>query len=1089
VEYRVLGPLEARDGDGPIPLGGEKQRALLALLLINPNRVVARARLVDELWGDDPPPTAVGTVQVYVSRLRKILPKGALETRPPGYRLSVEPGALDVARFEQLLSSARGADARDAAALLREALSLWRGPPFAELADEPFARAERGRLEDVRLAALEDRIAADLALGGHADVVGDLERLIAEHPHRERPRGQLIVALYRSGRQAEALDAYRAARAALDELGLEPSAALRTLERQVLAQDPALDAPGSRPLPDGAVPLPAPLVPSSPFPLVGRSDDLARLNALLKRAADGEGAFVLLTGEPGAGKTRLIRELAHGAAGEGVLVCYGASDATVTIPYQPLRDWLEFLLRVCDRDALAACAGDGCDVLARLAPAFGQVAGDDEPIDRYTLQTTVADFLRRLGDLRPLVLVAEDIHWADAESLALLARLARTVPAARVLVVASFRKPGEEIQPELAGTLADLLRLDGVERLAVGSLRTDDLGTFVRDVTAAPASAELVAAIEELTDGNALLVCELWRELVSTGAVDVSGSEVTLARPLGDIGGPESIGELVEHRLSRLSPSTGAMIELAAVTGPRFELGVVADAAGLDHAALTTAVEQAVRSGIIEELPAGPAGRFTHELVRRGVYDRISGVRRAELHLRVGEALERGHAADPSGVLPELAHHFTLAAPVAGAQRAVDYNLRAADAAMASVAYTEAAAALSTALEFGIADPRERIRVQGELGNLYYETGRIAEADAILTASLDGATTLEERGLATRALVQLSNPRLASDPRVSSAEIVPIAQDAIKTFEQLGDTRGLAMAEHLLGHALSREGRTAEAYVALDQALGHAEAAGDQVMGRHIIGRTAVQACSWDTPAGEAIVRVERLRSSSLNNPVLDAGLRAQLASLLSMAGRFDEALPHIEASDRVRAEAVETDFLMQSMLAVAEAFEFAGDFAAAEERYTEAFLHMRDARGDEFDSRAMRYAAGLALLLADQGRWDEAADYLTYGADVDGAMPVQGKAYSFLRFAAKGRLAAQEGNCATALDLVQRAVEVAGRSAWVNSIARVWLARAEVERACGHADKADAAVVEALRLYEKKGNVAVAARVRDALTDLATEA
>ena len=160
-------------------------------------------------------------------------------------------------------------------------------------------------------------------------------------------------------------------------------------------------------------------------------------------------------------------------------------------------------------------------------------------------------------------------------------------------------------------------------------------------------------------------------------------------------------------------------------------------------------------SGIVEELPEpAPACRFTHELVRRAVYDRVTGIRRAELHLRVGEALERVHAADPARVLPELAHHFTLAAPVAGAERAVDYNLRAADAAIAAAAYDEAAARLSTALELGIADPRERARVQVELAYLLSETGRVSEADAILAASLDAATGLEERGIAARALVQ-----------------------------------------------------------------------------------------------------------------------------------------------------------------------------------------------------------------------------------------------------------------------------------------------------------------------------------------------
>jgi YVTN family beta-propeller protein len=247
MEYRVLGPLEVRDGERSLPLAGAKQRALLALLLVNANRVVSRDRLVDDLWGEQPPGAAVQSVQVYVSRLRKLLPPDTLLTRPPGYLLEVEPDELDLQRFQRLLATGREAlgdgDPQTAARRLHDALALWRGPALAEFTFEPFAQAEIGRLEDLRLAAVEERVEADLALGRHADLIGELEVLIAENPHRERLRGQLMLALYRSGRQTEALEAYREARHALVELGIEPSDELQRLEKQILTHDAVLEAP------------------------------------------------------------------------------------------------------------------------------------------------------------------------------------------------------------------------------------------------------------------------------------------------------------------------------------------------------------------------------------------------------------------------------------------------------------------------------------------------------------------------------------------------------------------------------------------------------------------------------------------------------------------------------------------------------------------------------------------------------------------------------------------------------------------------------------------------------------------------------
>ena len=249
LDIRILGPLEIGSGAKRLTFGGEKRGALLALLLLNANHVVSVDQLIDEVWGDEPPASGAKAVQVRVSQLRKAFVEAGIgeliSTRPPGYVIELGTKDLDLNRFESLVAESDQAiansDPARAAELLREALGLWRGSPLAEFGSSPFARLGRERLEELRLGAVERRLEADLALGRHADLVGELESLIAAHPFRERLRAQLMLALYRSGRQADALDAFRAARRELmDELGLEPSTSLLQLERAILQHDPKL---------------------------------------------------------------------------------------------------------------------------------------------------------------------------------------------------------------------------------------------------------------------------------------------------------------------------------------------------------------------------------------------------------------------------------------------------------------------------------------------------------------------------------------------------------------------------------------------------------------------------------------------------------------------------------------------------------------------------------------------------------------------------------------------------------------------------------------------------------------------------------
>jgi DNA-binding SARP family transcriptional activator len=411
MEFRILGPLEVRRGGAPVRVGGPKQRALLALLLCHANRVVSRDQLVDELLAGQPAGSAEPVLHVQISRLRKALadgdPQPRLLARPPGYLLRVEDGELDLHAFDRRVAEGRHAlehgDPGRAAVLLREARSLWRGRPLADLEFEPFARFEVQRLEACRLAAVEDRIEAELAFGRHGALCPELEQLVAEHPLRERLRGQLMLALYRSGRQAEALEAYRAGRSLLaEELAVEPAPQLKQLQLAILGHDAALQLPplAAR---HGPVGTPAARVeeaaagelspaPGEPSPagtpgrwagympgrvaFVGREGELSRLVGAL----GGDALLALVTGDAGVGKTRFAGEGMARAAAAGMVVAWGEClPLARALPLLPVISALDGLARLDEgrvlADGLDAAPGFVRGEMGRLLPHLGPGGG------------------------------------------------------------------------------------------------------------------------------------------------------------------------------------------------------------------------------------------------------------------------------------------------------------------------------------------------------------------------------------------------------------------------------------------------------------------------------------------------------------------------------------------------------------------------------------------------------------------------------------------------------------------------------------------------------------------------------------------
>ena len=476
MEFRILGPLEVLEHDRLLALGGGQQRCLLAVLLLHANEFVSSERLVDALWGQTPPQTAAKTVQVYVSRLRKELGDRRLVTGP-GYMLRVDTQEYDLARFERLLAQARRESPRSAARTLREALALWRGAALADIASEPSLQAEIGRLAELRWNALEQRIDADLACGLHADLVGELKALIAEHPLRERLRGQLMLALYRSARQAEALDAYRAARTELsEELGLEPSEQLKRLEQAILQQDPRLDVPPPRTAPATGGDRSLLIVPRA------LQDVDALLGLAVPLAGPARELIVAHIVEPAelAGATSALAGLRERLLGQGV-----ASRTAAFSSPTPGRD----VVRLASQQTVDLLLMD-----AARSPLEGEagIVLEHAPCD-------VALLVESGGSLRPgPVVVPFGAAWHDWAALELGAWVARATGAPLRLIGAASagRKDGRDASRLLAD--ASLI----VQRTA---------GVVAEPLLAAPGRGALLAG----ADGAGLLVVALsdsWRQ-------------------------------------------------------------------------------------------------------------------------------------------------------------------------------------------------------------------------------------------------------------------------------------------------------------------------------------------------------------------------------------------------------------------------------------------------------------------------------------------------------------------------------------------------------------------------------------------------
>jgi DNA-binding SARP family transcriptional activator len=687
--FALLGPLELRGEDGaPVALGGRQPRAVLGALLLGEGRVVGVDVLLRAVWGDELPDTAAGTLQTYVSRLRRALgPAGheLLRREAAGYRLVLQPGALDAARFQDLAAQGSAAlqadDAGEAVTLLRAALGLWRGEVLEDLG--PYAGgAVAARWTEQRHTAEEDLLDAELRCGRAGAVVPALVDAVRTGPLRERRRGLLAVALYRDGRQAEALAVLEDGRRLLaDELGLDPSPALRTLQARILDQDPALAAP---PPPVAAVPVqPVAVEPTLQRSLVGRRPELRVLDEVLDEVLGGAGCrHVVLEGEPGVGKTRLAQELCARAVARGACVLWAATLETGASPaYGP---WLQLLRAAAARGEVPGPAATLLEGDLRTA-----AVGASPTAVASAVADGVARTVALLAGSAGLVLVLDDLQWADPASLDLLARIAPRLTGAPVLVVATVRHLEVGRDDSLVGALAQLSRAPGTRRLTLRGLSLAESGELLARAAGGPVDGDVVAALHARSEGNPFFTTELARLFVEEGHL---GAEAVTAASV-----PTGVRDVLARRLARLPETTQRLLETAAVLGREVDLQLVAAVAATPPEDCLEALEPALAHGLLEVPESAPGAlRFTHALVREALAESLSSLRRARLHLLAAEAIV-ATVGDTDDTAEVVAEHLWQATAVGAGGRAARALERAAEVALRRQALASAESLLERA--------------------------------------------------------------------------------------------------------------------------------------------------------------------------------------------------------------------------------------------------------------------------------------------------------------------------------------------------------------------------------------------------------
>ena len=970
-------------------LPGRQGRVVLAYLVAERDRPVPSEELAEAVWGYTPPPTWRPALRGVVSKVREFLkalelPADDMLTSSSGCYQLVLPGdatvdvELAVGETDAAERALADGDLERALAAAETARALT-GRPLLPGQEGGWVERRRAAWQQVLVRVLQVLVDAWLASGRGDEAVQPATELVGLEPFRESAHLRLLRARAAAGDRGEALRAYdRCRRLLAEELGVDPSPELEAAYLELLRDEPVAP-PSPRALLGGAPPAGA----RGEGPFVGRGPELARLRAAWTGARAGQRRLVLVSGEAGIGKSRLAAELAWLAERDGATVLLGRCDAWVGVAYLPLRMALAPYLAACSAERLRELVGPVGGELVRLWPELARRlpglpapthSGPEE--ERYLLFEAVTGLLDAIASSGPVLLVVDDLHEADEQSLALLRHLADATRPAALLVVLTARDE-EATRGDLAEVLADLLRAPGSERLALGGLDEREVALVAETFTgrpSSPATATLARVIRGRTGGNPFFVGELLRHLAETDALAAGAIARTAAGPaVDDV--PATVRVVVGQRLAVLGDAVQHLLEVASVIGHSADLTLLARVVDLGYDDLLDALDVAAQAKLLDERPGVP-GRyvFHHGIVHDLVYTGVPAARRADLHHRVGEALEglEGAGGGPDR-LRELADHFALG-EAGDAGKAAEYARRAGDHAGARLLYEEAAYRYRqalTALDRGAGTDAHRADLLLALGEAWAKAGRPAPATEAYLQAAAAARAAGSVGRLARAALGVGGLLSFWSLQADSGTPVALLREALAA---LGPGDG-ALRARLLARLAG--------WLAVSA------------------GRDAVE--PDEPPAfGQALVLARQLRDPRTLALVLADRAHALLGVTVGRPGGPGEALESSAELVRLTARLGDEGLVRAASLPRAEALLAVGDLDSLDE--------LVEAVGRTAERRRVPYQWWLSLVvramraimrgeLAEGERLAEQA--LAYGLDkVDGAvLHTHGAQLVFLRW------------------------------------------------------------------------------------------